>query len=585
MNPDYQKKAVGVRTPSAEKQHERFKKQIDPTTRKMTTGMTDGELGTQLVGAEADGLKRGTNTGRVQYKKPNAGLSTRLSGAVNKIMGRLGSPISNMLLDPKGANVNEDYILEAWKEQQKISEGAREKLVGPPHFQSLLLHERIQDENAKQDILNFSRTGSAFHINHYDTLFGQDGIMFKNPNDLTEEETRYGLGYTNSVAHLFKLKNKKEAYKIASDLIQYNKEFVTWWAYGDQESQVTDSVVVNGTERTFPKIVHHGTFGDIFPSVGFWNRHMGSDPGVLQRLKGYSVENEQEVSSHLGSAQQAVGATADKRSGGRRTKYTKGEDFHKIRDNPKEIQSTIVNRQEGDLRGSGAKFYSGFIKANKLLKLPELYNWEFDVILEYLQGGTDGKGKAYGGKDLDTGKTFFEDGWTYDKPDTLSGTRDIKLNPNVITHPKIIEFKNNATKFPRLMEYIGKGTAVEQIMNHAYKMMQEDYARENIEEKDWNKSFEKMTPEEKGEIHYYKMHGLIKFINDDLDYDAVEYDNQVEDVLTKGGNKKPKSRRDPSYILFHPWQFKSIYNHGEFSRDRRNFLGSNSKYTKKEQVA
>ena len=56
---------------------------------------------------------------------------------------------------------------------------------------------------------------------------------------------------------------------------------------------------------------------------------------------------------------------------------------------------------------------------------------------------------------------------------------------------------------------------------------------------------------------------------------GIEYDNKVEDA----------DSGEPSYILFHPWQFKSIYNHGEFSKYKRNFLGSNSKYKKKEQAA
>ncbi len=176
-----------------------------------------------------------------------------------------------------------------------------------------------------------------------------------------------------------------------------------------------------------------------------------------------------------------------------------------------------------------------------------------------------------------TGKFFQKDegeDWTYDKPDILSEAREIKLGAKPIIHNPV-EFKNDGTNFPRLMEYIGKGTAVEQIMNYAYEMLEKDYNREGIELPDWNRKFEDMLPKDKAEIHYYKMHGLIRFINDDLKYDGIEYDNKVEDA----------DSGEPSYILFHPWQFKSIYNHGEFSKYKRNFLGSNSKYKKKEQVA
>jgi len=212
--------------------------------------------------------------------------------------------------------------------------------------------------------------------------------------------------------------------------------------------------------------------------------------------------------------------------------------------------------------------------------MPELYHWEFDSVLEHLQGGIDVNGKLFGGEDAD-GQKFFHrkdaENWTYDKPDILSQVREIKLGANPITHDPV-EFKNDDTNFPRLMEYIGKGTAVEQIMNYAYEMLEKDYTREGIELPNWNRGFETMRPEEKAEIHFYKMHGLIRFINDDLDYDGIEYDNKVEDA-------EDAVETDPSYILFHPWQFKSIYNHGEYSRNRRNFLGSTSKYKKKEQVA
>ena len=514
----------------------------------LTTGMGDtlesGELKQKNSRPSLSNLQR-------NYKKQGGGaLTTRIINGISRMVGKFATPVSDLLFNPQSGNVGEDELLGALKEQEKASSSARNKMVGPAHFQASLLHESIQNKNARQEILNFSGSGNRFHIDHYDVLFGQDGIMFKDPKDLTEEEKRYGLGYTQSVSHLLNV--KKNAHKIANDLIKYNKNFVTWLNF-EGPTQVTDSVIINGETKTFPKIVHHGTRGDVSTTVGFWNRHMGSDPSVLARLMKLDgslespIEAEQEMAGHFGTVEQA--------------------------------RDILKGKHRKETR-SGDKYYSGFIKANNLLVMPELYHWEFDSVLEHLQGGVDVKGELFGGKDAD-GQKFFQrkdaEDWTYDKPDILSEVREIKLGAKPITHNPI-EFKNDGTNFPRLMEYVGKGTAVEQIMNYAYEMLEKDYTREGIELPNWNKRFETMLPKEKAEIHFYKMHGLIRFINDDLGYDGIEYDNKVEDA--EGGEET-----DPSYILFHPWQFKSIYNHGEYSRNRRNFLGSTSKYKKKEQVA
>ena len=510
-------------------------------SRLLTTGMTDTLESNEL---KQKGSRPSLSNLQRNYKKQGGALTTRITNAIGKMVGRFGTPISDLVFNSKTGNSGEKEMLGALKEQEKASNSARNKMVGPAHFQSILLNEKIQDKNARQEILNFSGSGNRFHIDHYDALFGQDGIMFKDPKSLTEEEKRYGLGYTQSVQHLLNV--KKNNHQIANDLIKHNKKFVTWLNY-EGPTQVTDSVQVNGNTVTFPKIVHHGTRGDVATTIGFWNRRMGSDPDVLARTS--KIETEQEMAGHFGTIEQA--------------------------------QDILKGKHRKDTR-TGDKYYSGFIKANNLLVLPELYHWEFDSVLEHLQGGVDVDGNLFGGEDKRNGRKFLQkeegENWTYDKPDALSQDREIKLGANPIFHEKLPEFKNDGTNFPRLMEYIGKGTAVEQIMNYAYEMLEKDYTREGVELPDWNRGFESMLPKEKAEIHFYKMHGLIKFINDDLDYDGIEYDNKVEAA-------ENKEITEPSYILFHPWQFKSIYNHGEYSRDRRNFLGSNSKYKKKEQVA
>ena len=508
----------------------------------LTTGIVDTIESSELK--QKNTRPSISNLQRNYKKQGGSALTTRIINGISRMAGRFGTPVSDLIFNPKSGNYGEKEMLGALKEQEKASSSARNKMVGPAHFQSVLLNEKVQNENAKQEILNFSGTGNSFHIDHYDVLFGQDGIMFKDPKNLTEEEKRYGLGYTQSVKHLLNV--KKNNHQIANDLIKHNKKFVTWLNFKGP-TQVTDSVIVNDEVKTFPKIVHHGTRGDVSTTVGFWNRHMGSDPKVLARLN--KINLEQEMAGHFGTVEQA--------------------------------QDILKGKHREETR-SGDKYYSGFIKANNLLVLPELYHWEFDSVLEHLQGGVDVDGNLFGGEDKRNGRKFFQkdegDNWTYDKPDALSQDREIKLGANPIFHEKLPEFKNDGTNFPRLMEYIGKGTAVEQIMNYAYEMLEKDYTREGIELPDWNKGFETMRPEAQAEIHYYKMHGLIRFINDDLKFDGIEYDNKVEDA-------EDTDKTEPSYILFDPSQFKSIYNHGEFSRDRRNFLGSTSKYKKKEQVA
>jgi len=506
----------------------------------LTTGMVDSVPPVESQNLKQTDSRKALRNLKSSYKKQGGHLTPRIASAIGRMIGRFGTPVSDLLLQPSTGNLDEDGVVLALKEQEKASVSARNKMVGPAHFQATRLHETIQNKNAIQDIINFSGTGNRFHVDHYDVLFGQDGIMFKDPKDLTEEEKRYGLGYTQSVSHLLNV--KKNAHQIANDLIKHNKKFVTWLNF-EGPTQVTDSVIVNGETKTFPKIVHHGTRGDVSTTIGFWNRHMGSDSSVLARLS--SIDLEQEMAGHFGTVAQA--------------------------------QDILKGKHRKDTR-SGDKYYSGFIKANNLLVMPELFHWEFDSVLEHLQGGIDVNGNVFGGEDKKNGKKFFQkdegEDWTYDKPDILSEAREIKLGAKPITHNPV-EFKNDGTNFPRLMEYIGKGTAVEQIMNYAYEMLEKDYNREGIELPDWNRKFEDMLPKDKAEIHYYKMHGLIRFINDDLKYDGIEYDNKVEDA----------DSGEPSYILFHPWQFKSIYNHGEFSKYKRNFLGSTSKYKKKEQVA
>ena len=153
------------------------------------------------------------------------------------------------------------------------------------------------------------------------------------------------------------------------------------------------------------------------------------------------------------------------------------------------------------------------------------------------------------------------------------------LSPTDPDYTKSIDslegFKNDGTKFSLLVDHFGQGTALEQVLNHARDIYEEDMNKVGYSLSDWNQEWDQFTDGEKAEIHYYKMHGLIKFINEDLGYDGIIYENTNED--SSGG--------DDSYILFHPWQFKSMYNNGDFKWGRRNYLGKTNGKNKYKKVA
>jgi hypothetical protein len=165
----------------------------------LTTGMTDTVSSVESRELKQNDSRKALRNLQRSYKKQGGHLTARIANVIGRIIGKAGTPVSDLLFNPKTGNSGEDEMLGALKEQGKVSSSARNKMVGPAHFQSILLNEKIQDENARQEILNFSGSGNRFHIDHYDALFGQDGIMFKDPKTLTEEEKRYGLGYTQSV--------------------------------------------------------------------------------------------------------------------------------------------------------------------------------------------------------------------------------------------------------------------------------------------------------------------------------------------------------------------------------------------------
>jgi hypothetical protein len=523
--------ALMMQPDTAKNLHIKSQKQVDPKTRLLT----GDSIERTAFSNETSELKKYSNN---KVKVNAGGLISRVAGAISNRM----LPLVNFMTNPATANINEDWTREAWEEQHSISQEAQENLAGTSQYKSKLLSQHIADQNAKNEILSYSANGETFHVEHYDALYGQNGIMYKDPHDLTEAETRYGLGYTRSIAHLFD--TRKSAESIARKLIEHDKNFATWYNYKGP-SEVYDSVMIGGVKQKFPKLVTHGTYGSIDPNVGFWNRRMATDPNVLEGKS--SVGARREMASHVGSLDHAMSRTWEKGD----YEYKGEEEFHNIKNDPSKLQSIIIDQPNSTGyytgEGTGAKYYTGFIKSNNPLKLPDLDVFEFEVILENLEETMSKKG-----------------GWTYS---------------NVGEEP------TKEAPFPSLTGEVGSGTAVDRVMEYARAMMEKDYAREGLEPDNWGITYEEMTPEEQGEVNYYKMHGLIQFINSDLEFDSIEYNNSGEDSRNIDGTDKSEEEREPSYILFHPWQFKSIYNNGEYKPRGKNFLSKTSKYKKKEQVA
>ena len=192
---------------------------------------------------------------------------------------------------------------------------------------------------------------------------------------------------------------------------------------------------------------------------------------------------------------------------------------------------------------------------NNPLRMKDYGHFEFDTILKHLAGN----------EEPTFPRNFRENlmgDFTYS---VLSPTDPIDNIP---------DFENIGTDFPLLVDHFGQGTALEQVLNYARELYEEDMNRTGVELDDWNEEWCSMSKGEQASIHYYKMHGLIKFIQQDLEYDGIIYENSVEDANAEAD----------SYILFHPWQFKSMYNKGTFSK-KRNFLSKTKRKNKYQKVA
>ncbi len=488
----------------------------------------------------------------------NLPASTNEEFRLSKLLRRRLMPSFFKLLDSKETIMSDELekgMLDAFGQQQNISLQTREELWHKESlkehtpikrkqeerkikYRTTLLEEQIAHRNVLEEVLALK---GRHHADYYDLLFHpKTGVMMKPESELTEYEKNHVLGYTQDLKSLGE-KLKKEPHKLAKKLMENNENFVNWFYMNGEASAI--SVNVDG--KKLPKLVHHGTLGRISPVIGFWDRHMGMDERVIAGIK--KIESEAEKSSHFGTLNQAVDIVLNKGSQdltlsslGR----SKWDTLHNA------IYYPDHQPYKNDI--NEAKFYSGWIKMNKPLRMRDLKSFEFDLMLNYLNDEKLMPNYSYS-----------------------------KLSPDSWEDPVLAEsfalegFENTGTNFPLLVSNFGGGTALEQVLNYARELYEEDMNRTGVEPDDWNEEWGNMSKGEQANIHYYKMHGLIKFIQQDLGYDGIIYNNEVEDA--EGGG-------DDSYILFHPWQFKSMYNKGTFSK-KRNFLSKTKRKNKYQKVA
>ena len=516
---------------------------------------------------------------RKDYKKvvKRQGYFTKKSLEGNAVLkflkkSRLGVPFQ--LLTSEVANRGEKELISAVKNQEQLSVQARENLelknkstlnnpllkdnsfenleeqanaqrnVGK--YQSSLLEEIVAHRNVMDEIM---KGKGQFHADYYDLLYQPEtGVLMKPEDQLTEYEKNFILGYSQDLGKL----GKQDDIKIAKELIMKSEQFVNWWNMGDQPSAIS----VERDGAIIPKLVHHGTTkigGAVSPLIGFWDRHMGMDVDFLAGLRG--IEDEMEKASHFGTLNQAVERVLDKEGSGSLQQYGRSK-WDKLQN--------VVYSPKADTKE--AKFYSGFIKMNNPLRTKDLGGFEMDTLLKFLSGTNFNKNA----QDL-----YYEK----DKKSLMPNFTYSVLSPTDEDFTKSIDslkdFKNDGTQFPLLVDHFGQGTAIEQVLNHARQLYEEDMNKVGYSLDDWNQEWDSMSSGTRAAIHYYKMHGLIKFINEDLGYDGIIYENTNEDA----------SMYDDSYILFHPWQFKSMYNIGDFKWGRRNTLGKTNGKNKYKKVA
>ena len=481
-------------------------KNLDRETNYYTQGFSDmysqeaNEMKGEVV--RGDPKKVAKRQGYFKSKEANA-----LLRMVKR--NRLGLPFA--LLSSDVAGKGELEMVDAVYNQNLLNDQARENLQenAESAFDGMSKEERVLKKDTfmrdigkhRADLLELTiahrnvieevtKGRGEFHADFYDLLYHpKTGVYMKPEDQRTEFEKNFILGYSQNLPKLGKL----DDVKFVKELIMKSDNFVKWWNLGNKPSAIS----VERGGAIIPKLVHHGTLSSVSPLIGFWDRPMGMDADVLAGLR--NISDEPEKASNFGSIHQAVERLLDKQGDGSLQDYGRSK-WDKL-------QNVVYSPKSGTKE---AKFYSGFIKMNNPLRTRDLGGFDMDRILKYLSG--DGGNK----KSLMSNFTYSI------------------LSPGDTENPEeaeiLADFNNDGTNFPLLVDHFGQGTALEQVLNYARQFYEEDMNKVGYSLEDWNQEWDVMSRGTRAAIHHYKMHGLIKFINKDLGYDGIVYENTNEDA-------------------------------------------------------
>ena len=364
-----------------------------------------------------------------------------------------------------------------------------------------------------------------------------------NPEILvTDEEEKFHVEQFNRESEGFLTRwenvNRMTYPKEAFEMMQ-TEAFREWWYHDPDGYAVPDgpSVVTEMDGSGWPELILHGTFAVIDREKGFVQMNLKDTDKFGKEFE------EQEIGPHMGTPGQALDILYGKEYGNKDVMTDGG---------------VLPTRQQFKEAVKGqtpfapqARWYPGFVKMNNPLIInEEKYNWHFDVIMKHLASENSGQTEY----DPETGHAIRNYGTT--KPSLLSQHKDDFGNPYTYS----IDSQEYGVNNPTTID-MGSGTALDQILKYAIEIADEE--GKDISDVNWeaadDKGMDKETGKDislayKADVEYYRLKGLMRFLQDDLGYDGIKYWNQVED----------KGAPDWSYILFSPNQFKSIYNEGSF---------------------
>jgi hypothetical protein len=471
-------------------------------------------------------------------------------------------------------NYKIDPMLDMLEGTTNIHEGA----IKPPADQ---VNPYISEQYRKSGKIPFDtfKQGVSSNVPHYDQLsedyylthradrfrvkpkswlwkvrgLGGPGLdLLTNPNLLvTDEEQRMHVEEVNARTRGFLTRWESVngmQYPIEALEVMQSDGFRDWWFHDPDGLKVPKgpSVLTEVDGSGIPELYLHGTLATITREEGFVQLHMMDRPDY-DSMDEASAHREQEIGPHFGTPGQAMDIIFGKGDG---TMVDPG-----VLPTREQFAEAIKGQTPF---APTAKWFPGFIKMNNPLVIREdLGTWRYENILDHmnrpesLPPGTSMEViKDEFGEEVYTpmGSILAKAGYTFSKgSDLASETNFHGIDP---------EF---------MLGDLGTGTAVSKILEYAVAIAEEEGVDLSTDEyADLGDSYE-MTEEDqeqyfedidtlRRDIEYYRLKGMMKFLQDDLGYDGIKYWNENED----------KGAPDWSIIIFNPNQFKSIYNKGTF---------------------